>query len=84
MIMATAAIGRSFVGVPATQADKSKPGFFQALFQRFITARETEARRRMAIYLASYSDDQLKALGMSARDVELVRHGNRFNVELAG
>jgi hypothetical protein len=82
MIMATAMMSQTFDGqFDATEA-KPKVDFWGNLFNRLISAREIEERRRVEAHLDNVSDDHLVSLGMSARDIELVRHG--VNLDTAG
>jgi hypothetical protein len=51
--------------------DTKDDGFFA----RLVKARESEARRRSAAYLAWFSDERLRGLGLSPRDVAAIRDG---------
>lgn len=84
MIMATMTINHAIADHRTPAEKKSQTGFFARVFNRLIAARELEARRRAAIHLGHVSDYQLKSLGMSARDIELYRHGTSLNTDLAG
>lgn len=44
-------------------------------FGRLIRAREAEAKRRVAAYLAAFPDDRLMDLGLSTEDIRAVRTG---------
>ena len=46
-----------------------------SLFTRLIRARETSAKRQVAAYLASQSDERLAALGFDADDIASTRAG---------
>ena len=72
------------LGYTTETTKTKKTGFFGRLMQSFIAAREAEARRRIAIHFANLSDHQLAALGMSARDIELVRGGQAVRIGLMG
>jgi hypothetical protein len=82
MSMATEMMSQTFDGQFDTTETKLKAGFWGNLFNRLISAREVEARRRVEAHLDNVSDDHLVSLGMSARDIELVRHG--VNLDTAG
>ena len=82
--MATATFDKVLLGHHKTAPARSGSGFFGVLFARFIAAREAEARRRIATHLAGVSDDHLASLGLSARDIEILRRGAGVNVDLAG
>lgn len=45
------------------------------LFKRVIEAREVKAKRHVAAYLASRSNERLTQLGLSAEDIRDVRTG---------
>ncbi len=47
----------------------------QGFFDRLVKAREREARRRAAAYLAWFSDERLRGLGLSPRDIAAIRTG---------
>jgi hypothetical protein len=45
------------------------------VFKRVIAAREVEAKRHVANYLAACSDDRLTYLGLSTDDIRAIRAG---------
>lgn len=55
-----------------------KSGFFATLLDRFVKAREAEASRRVAQFLANQSDDRLTDLGFSSRDIAEIRSTGRI------
>ncbi len=59
----------------AQVALESNPGPFLGLIGRVIAAREAAARRRTLSYLASCSDERLRALGLSEHDIADIRAG---------
>ena len=82
LIMTSEVMNQTFDGHFDTTATQPKVGFWSNLFNRMILAREAEARRRVAGHLVNVSDDHLVSLGLSARDIELARHG--VNLDIAG
>jgi hypothetical protein len=70
MIMSTLAIGAAVVPAPAEEA-RRKP----SLFQRFLTAREAEANRRLHAFLLAQSGASLMDLGFAAEDIAALRQG---------
>lgn len=46
-----------------------------SFMRRLIAAREVQARRRIAEYLAWCSDERLKDLGLSDREIAAIRTG---------
>jgi len=52
---------------------KSGKGWFTRMMERAIAAREAEARLRVKAYLPHLSDERLRDMGMSARDIQLLR-----------
>jgi hypothetical protein len=68
--MSTVALRLADAATPAVEP-KAKRG----LFQRLITARESEAIRRIQTYLATQSDRRLMDLGYSAEDIKTLRQG---------
>jgi hypothetical protein len=68
----------------SSAGETNKTGFFARMLQRFIAAREAEARRRIAVHFCNVSDRQLVGMGMSARDIELIRSGQGVRIDLAG
>jgi hypothetical protein len=83
MIMATATFDADLVGNVETTATEPKTGFFRRLLSELIAAREIEARKKVATTLANMPSQNLKELGLSARDIEMLRHGTGLSVELA-
>lgn len=67
-----------------TTGEARKTNFFGRMIQSFIAAREAEARRRIAVHFSHVSDRQLVGMGMSARDIELIRAGQGVRIDLAG
>lgn len=68
-------IGAWLFGETGTRAEKanSGKGFWTRMLERAIAAREAEARLRVKAYLPHLSDERLKDMGMSARDIQLLR-----------
>ena len=79
--MATTTYDAALAGDRA--ATETKTSFLGRMFERFIAARESEARRRVAVYLTTFSDQDLAAAGLSARDIEIMRQGGKIDPELA-
>lgn len=46
-----------------------------AFFRRLTAGREARARRTVATYLASCTDERLRDLGLSERDIAAIRAG---------
>ena len=46
-----------------------------SFFKRVMAAREAKAKRRVADYLATCSNERLMQLGLSAEDIRAVRTG---------
>ena len=73
--MATVTFDKALAGHRETATSKPKSGFFANLFNRLIAAREAEARRRVSMHLAHVPGTRLAELGLSAREIEVLRHG---------
>jgi hypothetical protein len=71
IIMSTSTIALGNIA-PSAAASPASPG----LFARLIHQREMRARREVASYLKSQSDERLAALGFSADDIRDLREGN--------
>lgn len=82
--MATVTFDKALTGHRETATSKPKSGFFANLFNSLIAAREAEARRRVAMHMASIPNGRLSELGLSAREIEVLRHGNNPDFYLAG
>lgn len=72
--MATATYHKGLAGQTGA-ATKPKGDFFGRLFKSLIASREREARRRVAIYMSTISDDRLKDLGLTVDEITKLRVG---------
>ena len=85
--MATTTFSQDLAGTTAAERKSGalvSSGFLKRMFEGFIAAREAEARRRVAVYLSTYTDKDLVNAGLSARDIELLRTPGAAKVDLAG
>ncbi len=82
MIMTATTFNPSIAGDQSKAASKST--FLRRMFERLVAARETEARRRVAVYISHYSERELANAGMSARDIEMMRQGFSMKADLSG
>jgi hypothetical protein len=71
MIMSTATMRRG----EADAATEFSARPIADLVKRVIEAREAKAKRQVAAYLASCSNERLMQLGLSAEDIRAVRTG---------
>ncbi|MFY0613230.1 MAG: hypothetical protein JXQ99_16985 [Hyphomicrobiaceae bacterium] len=55
-------------------AEQSELGFFARFAQRFVAQRTAKARQMTALYLESYSDEQLVRCGWSAEEIKRLRN----------
>ena len=81
--MATVTFDKAIAGHGKATTIKPDSGFFSRFFHRLIAAREAEARRKVSQYLLNVSDSRLLDLGLSAGEIEVLRHGKPTVVDLA-
>lgn len=81
--MATVTFDKAIAGHGKAATTKPESGFLLRLFHRLLAAREAEARQRVSQHLLNVPDSRLIDLGLSAREIEVLRHGKHTIVDIA-